>query len=592
MAFQPLDYNPDPAMSTRLPSFLSLSKTVSLRASVVIAGTNLVLFPFSELEFLNWMENIDAVYAIYMIPSLSILLHSILRTWPCRHWLVVSELSLSLVELLAVVFSITSPFIFKFSRDAWTSSSAASIQMFLLVALAFVCALGFFCLIIEAAPFNRRDLLRPYDFLASFPSGTFRSNNRWTLVMGITLWRKQFISDTRLIRGVRGGAALFCLLALLSVLCYMAVIRPSYQVDYTRRIPVEVDQTTVDSVLTNPSNIVLAIQRNLSEHPILANNTVIPALLTIETVLARETPRRPVKYGTQAPHKPDCTVLQDEIDGTILLCTLQLPFPPIPVHISTIITLNFTKLAEFNNMTHPPVLLYVGVQSSYEDLIANADPVILFPGTHLVASPVLTAKERLINSGAAAIGVPKYRTFGFLSFRSIAPAPIPYVENRLSKSGFLLNTSASIHTFVVGAFADQGPFPGDRTVNIERDTVRTTIWNGLGLLGGVWTLVNGLFAAVFGSTLLLVLFGIKPLSVYGLLHIFSGRQHSLVDGNHELSTEEQARTVVMLREHLMDVGDIEQHLDNSDHDDGGDIELRRLSADSPGCYDTLSVTPR
>lgn len=44
-------------------------------------------------------------------------------------------------------------------------------------------------------------------------------------------------------------------------------------------------------------------------------------------------------------------------------------------------------------------------------------------------------------------------------------------------------------------------------IDIEREYLEGSVLNGFGLIGGVWTLINGVFAAVFGSTLLLVLFG-------------------------------------------------------------------------------------
>jgi len=44
------------------------------------------------------------------------------------------------------------------------------------------------------------------------------------------------------------------------------------------------------------------------------------------------------------------------------------------------------------------------------------------------------------------------------------------------------------------------------------------------------------------------------LSVYGFVHLLQGGRVSLAEGT-PLTDEEQARTVVILREHLMDVGD-------------------------------------
>ncbi|KAJ3572292.1 hypothetical protein NP233_g3175 [Leucocoprinus birnbaumii] len=48
--------------------------------------------------------------------------------------------------------------------------------------------------------------------------------------------------------------------------------------------------------------------------------------------------------------------------------------------------------------------------------------------------------------------------------------------------------------------------------------------------------------------------GMKPLSVYGLLHFFQGNRASLAEGS-LLTAQDQARIVAILREHLMDIGD-------------------------------------
>jgi len=44
------------------------------------------------------------------------------------------------------------------------------------------------------------------------------------------------------------------------------------------------------------------------------------------------------------------------------------------------------------------------------------------------------------------------------------------------------------------------------------------------------------------------------MSVYGLVHLLQGGRVSLAEGT-PLTDEEQVRTVAILREHLMDVGD-------------------------------------
>lgn len=53
--------------------------------------------------------------------------------------------------------------------------------------------------------------------------------------------------------------------------------------------------------------------------------------------------------------------------------------------------------------------------------------------------------------------------------------------------------------------------------------------------------------------------GIKPLSVYGLVHFPSWRR-GLVEGSCVLSLEEQSHTLSVLREHLLDVDSMEPNM--------------------------------
>lgn len=139
------------------------------------------------------------------------------------------------------------------------------------------------------------------------------------------------------------------------------------------------------------------------------------------------------------------------------------------------------------------------------------------------------------------------------------------------------------------------------TYKVTQDYRENSVLSGLGLLGGFWTFLNGIFAITFGCTLLLVLFGtidsyiflltlefkipffglgIKPLSIYGIL----GSRQSLANGA-ALSTEEQAHIVALLREHLMDVGETINRDPEANHPPQSPRNALRCSTD---CHTLLS----
>jgi hypothetical protein len=44
---------------------------------------------------------------------------------------------------------------------------------------------------------------------------------------------------------------------------------------------------------------------------------------------------------------------------------------------------------------------------------------------------------------------------------------------------------------------------------IVQDYRQYSVWNGFSSIGGLWTFLNGIFAIVFGSSMLVVLFGMS-----------------------------------------------------------------------------------
>lgn len=45
-------------------------------------------------------------------------------------------------------------------------------------------------------------------------------------------------------------------------------------------------------------------------------------------------------------------------------------------------------------------------------------------------------------------------------------------------------------------------------IQIEKEVPQVSVFDGFARVGGFYTLINGVFAAIFGSTLLRILFGV------------------------------------------------------------------------------------
>ncbi|KAF5345261.1 hypothetical protein D9756_011422 [Leucocoprinus leucothites] len=452
------------------------------------------------------------------------------------------------------------------------------VETLLLSVLALSCAFMFFYLVLELLQAGWGSLTRPYKIRSGYHACD-PYPSRWTIFMGATPWGRRFRSDTMLSRGARGGTAILCLFAMLSLLSYLTVVRPSYvptsdSSSFIQNSRMDVDARgnyDIESLYLSIPDV----DSSSSEH--LKLTTKIHDLVYISFP--------PWDCGSNIT----CTVM----DSSSLRISCPLPYDPEDhLWVSNLfqenhimITLNFTGLVvRFQEQSPVPleVFLYLGETDDFGgDLATVAEPVILSPGTHLRGYPVLTGHGRVSNTAAAAMGFLKYRNFYATHFRSLTPDPYNFSTSyysQLNSCNFSgkESTTATIRTRL----------PDDVTpqAHKEQDSYGNTIWSGFALLGGVWTFVSGFYAAIFGSTLLLVLFGIKPLSVYGLIHAFSGRRVSLVEGNHGISAEEQARTIALLQEHLMDVNSDEPVQDTRVTD-----ELREHELSSPLMHDARSL---
>ncbi|KAF7378257.1 Short-chain dehydrogenase/reductase family protein [Mycena sanguinolenta] len=100
-------------------------------------------------------------------------------------------------------------------------------------------------------------------------------------------------------------------------------------------------------------------------------------------------------------------------------------------------------------------------------------------------------------------------------------------------------------------------------IRYYQDTVDASTLSGIATFGGFWTFVNGTFALFFGANIVYFVFGRRPLSALGVVHLFQRR--ALVRNWYEdfpaIQTEgglpgsENAGIVAFIRERLVDLGE-------------------------------------
>ncbi|KAJ3568783.1 hypothetical protein NP233_g5491 [Leucocoprinus birnbaumii] len=384
------------------------------------------------------------------------------------------------------------------------------------------------------------------------------------LFVGTLPWRQQYECENRLVRRLRGsGAILFVALA---GACgfYAVVVKPvgnwsffnQYEMAHFVSPPSRYAGTFANSI---PSIIMVtpgALQNPTTTDRILSANISSNVLVPYDCVEVNLS-----DIPISAPY-PSSGIRCDSADGDISNTSLMADDGVGRGIWSYTYTIEFSGLPMSLDSAYVAFYLFNGPASSTQNIIENTDPVILQPGDRLRGTPQVSIRQIIVNRGAAAFAVTKRETSWAWHIRSLNP-------DQASNLKPLSSTQASLRII---------PPPVHPKVVYQRETAQYTFLGGLSFAGGVWTTLNGTFAAIFGSTLFLVMFGIKPLSVYGLVHLMYKKRPELISQNQELSDEEMKRIIRIVREHLLDA----DHKNENLRSGGGDGNSKPIDEDAAG----------
>ena len=173
-----------------------------------------------------------------------------------------------------------------------------------------------------------------------------------------------------------------------------------------------------------------------------------------------------------------------------------------------------------------------------KDLHGNANPLMialgygtdrksgnffwLFPNVHIRATLAVVYRQLMTNTNKAAFGLQKvggdaqnnfhhgslcvqYEDSYTFSIDKVFPDPDPPI---------LGENVSSLRIFIP---SDTAGLPG--TNEVVKDVKQFSVLGGTSILGGVWTFMTGIFSLIFGSSLLLVIFGRSSLLLL-LIHMW------------------------------------------------------------------------
>ncbi|KAF9443378.1 hypothetical protein P691DRAFT_764326 [Macrolepiota fuliginosa MF-IS2] len=273
--------------------------------------------------------------------------------------------------------------------------------------------------------------------------------------------------------------------------------------------------------------------------------------------------------GISCTASPLRTLQTETENGIIFLCPdVNNPYVLIGADFEVLITVNFTRLSpahssaptSHNLELKNAVQIAVGMGEPFEAALQYLSFFLLWPDLHLRGALSFSTMFVVNNTGLSKFGITKYRQIAVGSIGPVFPNLTPSVVGTNISSLRLFSPRNLSYL----------------RRQYSKEVQQHSVLGGFSVLGGLWTAFSGVFAMIFGTSILLVVFGIKPLSIYGLIHAFTRGQVSLADGQ-ALSSVEQSRTIALLREHLMDIDGAEvngaEGQDGAREADGGHHSL-------------------
>jgi hypothetical protein len=143
-----------------------------------------------------------------------------------------------------------------------------------------------------------------------------------------------------------------------------------------------------------------------------------------------------------------------------------------------------------------------------EQVLHRTVPVSIPPGVNLLANVNFEIRQLFKKPSLSAFGL-------FDSINTFSIARIVHVFNdpQAGISSFIPH-SPGISTLRAYAMVDPSEWV------IVQDNRDKSVVRGLADVGGLWAFLSGAFAMIFGISLMRVLFGFKPISVFGIAHLF------------------------------------------------------------------------
>ncbi|KAF5350026.1 hypothetical protein D9756_009155 [Leucocoprinus leucothites] len=528
-------------------------------SSIAVAITWLDAFHTGTIQdpvyFYNSQFNLG-VYSpfVFIVLSVEIFVRHTLTKWCGESWLNIYELVSLLVEVSIGLY-------YTIAVTSSVDGRARTRDELLVSTYVMMGCIGISLLCLAWDLFRNRaksGLLKPFHILGGIPKHSRPPPN--SLFFGQFLFTRRYRRESSMLRMLRGIIAGVMLLCFGVVACFALIFQP-----FQSEAPSLVKEFHMSQIalqnqgLLTYQNWIINIQSDFDDSrsdsdwkAFLLNSTQVKWRSSIH-------PDQNSQFCTNSTHLKDAVSFtcptsfttktrNDQNMGNAHYVDPLDAILPENAFSEITIFFNFSNVPRTSPTDHSSwqgVRIAVSLESSAP--LSSTSIIPLVPSSQLIGFVSMEFVQKFANVGTAAFGWRKY----------LAPIPVVKVDALLTDPSppelqqKQIN-SASLRLVPLRRGGSQAEY------RLVQDDKENSMLSGVALLGGLWTFLNGAFAVIFGSTLLLILFGIKPLSIYGLAHMISGNKNSLAEGS-VLSHNEQQRIVALLREHLMDVGTPEEN---------------------------------
>lgn len=502
----------------------------------------------------------------YVLFPLLVLVVCLARTWLIRSWSVILELISLLIELGCFHGIYLGNFKTLKSRDSVFDEdhvNAYPVYGVCICALGLLCAISLLSVVRDIIVHTSGHLFKPYYHV----DGDNRPVTGWSLIIVNDLFKRRFSNDSNIIRRLRGLSAIFSLFLISLAAIWLILVKPLGNFWAIETKSMWVDYLDADLQLLFQEVVVMVP----FDTPLVSFLNVSGA--TIHSSLSIQARNQSLRDGSSV-RALNCTRREDSESAFILSCPFDYHSYIVRRDMVLDMSFNFSEAFSYSGLypTDPgyphdlPLEVYLGFKGPPYDMYLSTPPLHVLSGTSFRAFGDLRIREVVSNRQLAAFGVPwKYDRF-------------PTVHSWITRSGGSpRNSSIASFSVAFDTHSINGP------ILVERDTYLLSVVDGFASIGGIWTFVNGIFACTFGSTLLLIAFERKPLSIYGLIHALQGGGELHLDPADQLPSDEREKVVVLLYKHLLDTGNSAAASTDAPRADEvqADLETQTLLGDHP-----------